>query len=672
MKMKLIATLLAAVLAVPLALAHEVVTSPDGHISVTAGVKGGKPFYQVTRDGEPIINTSYLGFELNTGSLKDGFKVVSRARSSKNETWTQVWGEDKDVVNHYNELRLGLKQSKGLKLRLDVVFRVFNDGVGFRYEFPKQAGLTDFQIMDELTQVAMPTDAQAWTQPTQGTNYYESLWTKAPLSQKPEVSTPITIEAGDSLYMVLHDANLTDYASLNYKPVHMAGAAVTLVASLTPWQNGVKVYATAPFVTPWRTCIITRKPGDLITSKLMLNLNEPCKIADTSWITCGKYVGIWWGMHMKDYTWAQGPKHGATTANTRRYIDFAARHGLKGVLVEGWNYGWDGDWTRDNKFSYTKAYPDYDFEGLQKYALSKGVSLIAHNETGGFAKTYEDQMEDAFSLYERMGIHAIKTGYVNRLMDMKEDQHSQYGIRHYRKVIEAAARHKIMVVNHEPAMPSGLCRTYPNLISGEGFRGQEWNAWSNDGGNPPYHICILPFTRGLAGTMDFTPGIFNFTNKAVPKTHPQTTLAKQLAEYVLIYTPWQMAADEIENYEGQPAFQFIEDVPTNFERTLVLNAKIGNYLTIARKDRESDNWYIGSATDENPRDLELSLNFLDAGKQYKAMIYADGPGADYRTNPYPITFTTQQVRQGDVIKVHLAPSGGAAIEIVPVLPVANK
>jgi alpha-glucosidase len=647
------------------AFAADVVTSPDGHISVKIGLKGGRPYYQVQRDGTWVINTSYLGFELNTGSLKDGFKIASRSRNSKDETWTQIWGEDKTVRNCYQELTLRLQQSTGLKAHLNLVFRVFNDGFGFRYEFPEQIGLKDFQIMDELTQVAMPTDAPAWTEPTNGTTYYEALWTKAPLSKKDTVSTPVTIEVNDSLYMVLHDANLTDYASLNYTPRQLPGSAVTLVAALTPWHNGVKVYARAPFVTPWRTCLITRTPGELITSKLMLNLNEPCKITDTSWITTGKYVGIWWGMHMTDYTWAQGPKHGATTANTRRYIDFAAQHGMKGVLVEGWNWGWDGNWTKEgDKFSFTKPYPDYDFEGLQRYALSKGVSLIAHNETGGAARNYEDQLDSAFALYHRLGIHAVKTGYVNRLMDNLEDQHSQYGIRHYRKVIETAAKYQLMVVNHEPAMPSGLCRTYPNLISGEGFRGQEWNAWSRDGGNPPYHVCILPFTRGLAGTMDFTPGIFNFNNKAIPTTHPQTTLAKQLAEYILLYTPWQMAADEIENYEGHPAFTFIENVPTNFERTVVVNAKIGHYLTIARKDRDSENWYVGSATDEQPRDLTLPLDFLDTGKTYVANIYTDGPGADYRTNPYPIVFTQQKVKQGSVLHLHLAPSGGAVLSII--------
>lgn len=647
-----------------LATAADVLTSPDGHLRITVGVKGGKPFYLVERDGKPVVNRSYLGFTLNDGVLDNHFKIVGKSRDSKNETWTQPWGEDRVVNNHYNELKVRLQQTDKRQRQLNIVFRVFNDGIGFRYEFPKQRNLGNFQIMEEMTQIAMPTDAQAWTEPTNGTKYYEAVWTKDLLSKKDTVNTPITIEVNDSLYMALHEANLTDYASLNYTPRHLDGAAVTLVAALTPWQNGVKVYAKAPFVSPWRTILITKKPGGLITSKVMLNLNDPCKITDTSWITTGKYVGIWWGMHMTDYTWAQGPKHGATTANTKRYIDFAAKHNMQGVLVEGWNYGWDGDWTQEgDKFSFTKAYPDYDLEGLQKYALSKGVRLIAHNETGGAATNYENQLDSAFALYQRLGIRAIKTGYVNPMLDNKELQHSQYGVRHYRKVIETAAKYHLMVVNHEPAMPSGLCRTYPNLVSGEGMRGQEYNAWSPDGGNPPYHVCILPFTRGLAGSMDFTPGIFNFTNKAVPKTHPQTTLAKQLSEYILLYSPWQMAADMIENYENQPSFSFIESVPTDWEKTLVLNAEIGKYLTIARKDKASDDWFIGSATDAEARNLTIDLEFLDEGREYMAEIYADGEGADYSTNPYPISYNRVKVTKSSQLTLKLAPSGGAAIRI---------
>lgn len=651
-------------MSVSLAHAADVLSSPDGHLKVTVGVKGGKPFYMIARDGKPIVNRSFLGFTLNDGAFDKGFKVIGKSRDTKNETWTQPWGEDRVVNCHYNELKLHLQQSDKRQRQLNIVFRAFNDGIGFRYEFPKQKNLGEFRIMDEMTQIAMPTDAQAWTEPTNGITYYEALWTKDLLSKKDTVSTPITIEVNDSLYMALHEANLTDYASINYTPRQLPGAAVTLVAALTPWQNGVKVYAKTPFVSPWRTILITKRPGDLITSKLMLNLNEPCKIADTSWITTGKYVGIWWGMHMEDYTWAQGPKHGATTANTKRYIDFAAKHGMNGVLVEGWNYGWDGDWTKEgDKFDFSKPYPDYDLEGLQKYALSKGVRLIAHNETGGAAKNFENQLDSAFSLYHRLGIRAIKTGYVNALLDNKELQHSQYGVRHYRKVVETAAKYHLMVVNHEPAMPSGLCRTYPNLVSGEGMRGQEYNAWSPDGGNPPYHICVLPFTRGLAGSMDFTPGIFNFENKVKPTTHPQTTLAKQLSEYILIYSPWQMAADMIENYENQPAFSFIESVPTDWEKSLVLDAEIGKYIAMARKDKASDDWYVGAATDADARDLNLKLDFLDKDRTYYAEIYADGEGADYRTNPYPILYKRLKVTNTSNLSLHLAPSGGSAIRI---------
>lgn len=644
--------------------AAEVLVSPDGHLRVSVGLKGGKPYYEVMRDGKPVVNRSFLGFTLADGDFDGNFKVVGKSRDSKDETWTQPWGEDKVVRNHYNELKVRLQQGGKQQRLLNIIFRAFNDGVGFRYEFPKQKNLDNFRIMEEKTQIAMPTDAEAWTEPTNGTKYYEALWTKSLLSKKDTVNTPITIEVNDSLFMALHEANLTDYASLNYTPRQLPGAAVTLVAALTPWQNGVKVYAKAPFVSPWRTIVITKKAGDLITSKLMLNLNDPCKLTDTSWLDTGKYVGIWWGMHMKDYTWAQGPKHGATTANTKRYIDFAAKHGMKAVLVEGWNYGWDGDWTKEgDKFNFVKPYPDYDLEGLQKYALSKGVRLVAHNETGGAAKNYENQLDSAFALYERLGIRAVKTGYVNPMLDGKELQHSQYGVRHYRKVVETAAKYHLMVINHEPAMPSGLCRTYPNLVSGEGMRGQEYNAWSDDGGNPPYHVCVLPFTRGLAGSMDFTPGIFNFQNKAVPKTHPQTTIAKQLAEYVLLYSPWQMAADMIENYDNQPAFTFIESVPTDWEKTVVLNAQIGKYITIARKDKKSDDWYIGSATDADARDLTINFDFLDDGKHYMAEVYADGEKADYRTNPYPIQYTRIKVTKDSQLQLHLAPSGGAAIRV---------
>lgn len=651
----------------------EKVTSPDGRLTLTAGVNNGEAFYQLQRGNEPLINASRLGFQLSDGPFAGDFRVVSTARSAKDETWQTVWGESRNVRNHYNELRLNLQERKGKKRRLSVVFRIFDEGIGFRYEFPQQPALGDFQIMDELTEFAFPWDAQAWSQPTNGTVYYEALYTKEALSRKDTISTPITLEVKDDLYMAIHEANLTDYASLNLYPSgngeqgvkNGQRSAVTLATALTPWQSGVKVYAKAPSVTPWRTVTVASKPGDLITSYMALNLNEPCQIEDTSWIEPGRYVGIWWGMHMKDYTWEQGPIHGATTENTKRYIDFAAQHGFSGVLVEGWNYGWDGDWTvHGDQFNFTKPYPDYDLEGLCAYAKEKGVRIIAHNETGGAAANYEDQLEQAFALYQQLGINSVKTGYVNAKLDGKELQHSQYGIRHYRKVVETAAKYHLMIDNHEPAMPSGLRRTWPNLMTGEGARGMEYNAWSQDGGNPPYHICILPFTRGLAGPLDYTPGVFNFHNKAVPATRPQTTLAKQLAEYVVIYSPLQMAADMIENYEGQPALTFIESCPTTWDTTKVLDAKIGNYLVTARKDRDSDRWFIGGVTDETARDVEIALDFLDAGARYQAMIYADAAEADYQSNPYAMTILQQEVDASSVLRLHMARSGGFAIRLV--------
>ena len=647
------------------AFATSKVTSPNGRLSLLTGVDAsGKPYFELLRDNKSVIKKSYLGVSLKDGQLFEDFKVTKTSRNQLDETWQQPLGEELNIRNHYNELTLHLQQKKDKKRMMNIVFRLFNDGMGFRYVFPKQANLNQFTIIDEKTALTLPWDASAWTIPTEGTHDDEGLWTKAPISEKPTVSTPITMEVNDSLYLVFHEANLTDYATLNYHPQKDQNGQVILSSELTPWSNGDKVYAATPFVSPWRTVIVGSTIADITASRLMLNLNEPCKIKDTSWIEDGKYIGIWWAIHMGDYTWSQGEKHGATTANTKRYIDFAAKNGFKGVLVEGWNWGWDGNWGAEgDKFNFTKAYPDYDLDSLQHYALSKGVRLIAHNETGGSAKNYEQQLDSAFALYQRLGIRTVKTGYVNDKMDNLELQHSQYGVRHYRKVIETAAKYQIMIVNHEPAMPTGLNRTYPNLISGEGVRGQEYNAWSQDGGNPPYHLCIVPFTRQLAGAIDYTPGIFNFENKAVPQSHPQTTIAKQLASYVVIYSPWQMAADKIENYEAHPALSFIQRVPTNWQESRVLNAELGKYVTIARKERNGNNWYIGGLTDQDPRTLTLHFDFLDNDAQYEALIYSDGEGADYRTNPYPLAITQKRVRKGDSLQLKLAPSGGFAIEL---------
>ena len=637
-----------------------VVSSPDGALTVTMGVDNGQAWYRVDRGSEPVIGRSALGLSIKDADLQGGVGMGKALRASLDETWSQPWGEDAQVRNHYNQVTVRLHERRGAKRYIDVVCRAYDDGVALRYEFPRQPGLQDFVIIDELTQFALPTDAPTWSIPAL-TPYYEGIYTREPVSRKGNMSGPVAIEAGDSLYLAIMDANLTDYATMNF-----SHDGTVLKADLVPWQNGDKVRVGDTRVSPWRAIIIGRRPADILLSRLPLNLNEPCCIQDTSWIKPTKYVGIWWALQKQRWTWSQGPRHGATTDNTKRYIDFAARHGLGGVLVEGWNYGWDTDWTRHgDEFSFTKAYPDYDLEGLCRYAAERGVRIIAHNETGGAARNYEDQIEDAYRLYESLGINTVKTGYVNAHFYNGELQHSQWGIRHFRKVIETAARHHLMIVNHEGAMPSGLQRTWPNLIATESMRGQEYNAFDRQGGNPPYHECILPFTRGLGGPMDFTPGIFDYRNDSVPGTRPQTTLAHQLAEYVVIYSPGHMAADQIENYEHQPAFKFIEDVPTNWERTLVPHAAMGQYVTYVRQERGTDNWYVGSVTDDQARDLALSLDFLSPGKRYQAIIYEDGPDADYRDNPYPMTIRRLEVGSDTVLRLHLAPGGGAAIQILP-------
>ena len=634
------------------------VSSPDGTLTVTVGVDGGRAWYQVTRGQEPVLDRSALGFVLGDGDFKDNFKMGKVTHTSLDETWSQPWGEDAEVRNHYNEMRVRLHERGGSKRVLDVVFRAYDDGVAFRYEYPRQAGLQDFVILDEATQFALPAGAQAWSMPAL-TSYYEGLYTREPLSRKGKMSGPVALEVNDSLYMAIMDANLTDYSTMNFAP-----SGTTLKVDLVPWRNGDKVRVGDTRVSPWRAVIIGRKAADILLSRMALNLNDPCRIEDTSWIKPTKYVGIWWAMQKQQWTWAQGEHHGATTANTKRYIDFAARHGLGGVLVEGWNYGWDGDWTREgDRFDFTRPYPDYDLQWLCRYARERGVRIIAHNETGGAAQNYERQLEDAYRLYESLGINTVKTGYVNSHFYNGELQHSQWGIRHFRKVIETAARHHLMIVNHEGAMPSGIQRTWPNLIATESARGQEWNAFDREGGNPPYHECILPFTRCLGGPMDFTPGIFEYSNEAVPGTRPQNTLAHQLAEYIVIYSPGHMAADLIENYEHQPAFKFIEEVPTNWECTLVPRAAMGKYVVYARQERGTENWYIGGVTDDQARDFDLPLDFLADG-QYVAMIYEDGPDADYRTNPYPMTIRRLEVDRGTVLHLHLAPGGGVAVQMI--------
>ena len=635
---------------------NEMVASPDGAVTVTVGVKDHRPFYTVDYQGRTLVAPSHLGFRLDHEELGANMTMGKVGRSSKDETWTQPWGENETARNHYNELTVDYREHTGRLMQ--VVFRVFNDGFGFRYNLPSQDKRKEYCIQDELTEITLAHDAKAWSIQSNHTAYFEGIYTADLLSKKDTVCTPLTIEYEKDLFLAIHEAALEDYASINLTPRSGDDGSVRLLTALTPWRNGVKVYAKGELKSPWRTMIISKTAGGLLTSDLMLNLNEPSRIEDTSWIEPGRYIGIWWSIHKKQNTWEMGPTHGATTENVKRYIDFAARHGFSGVLAEGWNPGWG----QGEKISYLESYPDFDIEEVCRYGQSKGVRFIGHTETWGNATLLENQMEEAFGWFEKLGIRAVKTGYVGHYFDGKELAKSQYGIRHYRRVIECAAKHHIMIDNHEPAMPTGIQRTWPNLMTQEGVRGQEYNAWDRRGGNPPAHTVTLPFTRGLAGPTDFTPAIFNFS-EIVKGTHPHSTLAKQLGEFVVIYSPLQMAADAIENYEGQPALSFIENCPTTWSKTLVPNGEIGKYITIARKARHGDSWFIGSITNEEARNIDIALDFLDEGATYRAMIYEDGPEADYEHNPYEMTIRQVSVIQGDTLHLRLARSGGAAIRI---------
>ena len=640
------------------------VSSPSGKIVLRAGVTdGGRVYYTLRHGSSALIDTSFVGITMKEGRVGYRSRLRDTRTGADDYTWSRPWGEEDSVRCNYRELRLSLTEDSSAVSRYDIVFRVFDDGVGFRYEIPAQEGLDSVTIMDEDSRYNIHEDAVAWSQPWDW-EYYEHIYLPSPVSRLDTVSTPLTMKVTDNLYLCLHESNLVDYAEMNLRT---EPGSTCLHSYLTPWSTGEKVFAALPARTPWRTIAVAESPAGLMLSRLTLNLADPCEIEDCSWIEPGRYVGIWWGMHMKDWTWCSGPKHGATTANAKRYIDFAARNGYSGVLVEGWNKGWDGDWTKNGDIiSFTEPYPDFDLPGVAAYAREKVVRLIGHNETAGGTRNYEAQMDSAFALYHSLGMNTVKTGYVNYLLDGKELHGSQYGVRHYRKVVETAAKHGIMICNHEGVMPTGWERTYPNLMAHEDMRGQEYDAWSPDGGNPPEHTCTLPFTRGLAGPMDFTPGTFDYNNTAVPGTRPQTTLAKQLALAVVLHSPIVMSSDKVENYEGRPEHEFLRSCPTNWKRTLVPEARIGEYVTVARADRENpDNWYVGAITASNPRECEIRLDFLDPAREYTAKIFSDSEKADYRTAPGLVDITEREVAAGEKLKVRLAPGGGAAMIITP-------
>src|SRR6266545_2412622 len=664
---------LAAVALSPLS-AQTRVSSPDRRNEVQVAVHQGKLYYLVQRDGQPLLTPSLLGFVFRGAPpLLDSLRIVDSSRSAFDETWTQPWGEVRRIRNRYNELKVGVAETSAPNRTFTLTVRAFNDGVAFRYEVPAQPSLGDFEITEELTEFVLADNARAWwiASNRPRLDRSEQLWSEGPVSTLDSVQTPLTMEfRGGKTFVVIHEANLVDYAKMNIRGPRLDNR--TLHADLAPMADGVKVRGRTPFVTPWRTIQIADKVTELSPSVIGLNLNPPSVIANTDWIKPMKYVGIWWGMHIGTMTWSSGPKHGATTANTKRYIDFAAAHGFGGVLVEGWNVGWDGDWIQNrNAFSFTRAYPNYDLVELARYAHAKGVKLIVHNETSGGIENYERQMDSAFALYQSLGLEAIKSGYVTDTITGGHSHWSQRMVQHYRHVIEKAAQYHIMLDVHEPIHDTGERRTYPNMMSREGARGQEYNAWGGEGGNPPEHETILFFTRLLDGPMDFTPGVFDIlrTKTGPARTNEdarvRTTLAKQLALYVVIYSPLQMAADLPENYEGQPALQFIKDVAVDWDTTRVIDGKIGDYVVVARRERNSPQWFLGAITDEEARTFDVPLTFLDPGKSYIADVYADGPGADWLTNPLPVRITHHTVTRGSHLRVALAPGGGQAIRIRP-------
>lgn len=654
--MKKIVVLLSGVLALAACGSHStsepVATSPDGRIKVSVQTEGGQLSYSISQDSESLIVPSKLGFELMGGNiLGDNTEILSVTHSSHKETWETVWGESRLIEDNYNSMIVHTAH-------LDIEFRVFNDGVGFRYIFPDDLG--EFRIREELTEYKFArADHKIWWMP-RSEPYYEAYGKHTAFDEIDCAYTPVTITGADGRFYSIHEAALLDFAKVNL----VGSDASTLKTSLTKWSDGTGVYVTDTRTTPWRTIIITDRAGGLIESRLMLNLNEPCKIEDTSWCKPGKYIGIWWELHKYMRTWYYGPQHGATTERTKEYIDFAAAHNIQAVLVEGWNKGWDGNWMKNSTgFSFTEAYPDYDFDEVMKYAASKGVQMIIHNETAANTEHYFSQIDEAYALYQKYGMHYIKTGNVNLLMDGKEEHDGQYGVNRLHEIVEKAAQYQINVDEHEPCIPTGLCRTWPNLMTGEAIRGQEHDAWEVDGGNKPEHQTVCPFIRGLAGPMDYTFGTFDFSNPNTPTSRVKTTISKQLAQYVVIYSPLQMASDLYEAYEGVKAFDFISDVPTDWEQTKVLDAVIGDYVVTARQERGGSDWYLGAITDENARTLDVPLSFLGKGK-WMAQIYEDTPQTSYETSPETYQYREVEVSAKDVLSLKLATSGGCAIRFI--------
>lgn len=646
------------------ALAKEIVTvnSPDGHTVMQVSLDAGHVSYRVSRKNKEIIKPSKLGMRIrNVGDLSKDLEVIETKTTRNDQKWEQPWGQSRFVRDRYNGAVVSVRHPSSQVL-FNVEFRAFDDGVAFRYVWPEQSKLEYFELDDELSEFRLNTNDQAWWIPAFQDNRYEYLFSKSPIEKLNVVHTPLTVELANGFSISIHEARLVDYPSMALKN---RGNGV-LGSDLVPWADHVDAKLKAPHQSPWRTIQIAEAQKDLIESTLVLNLNDPPAIKDTSWIHTGKFIGIWWGMHIKKWTWGSGPNHGATTANTKQYIDFAAKNGIDGVLVEGWNHTWDGDWMQNGEvFRFDQPYPDWDVDFLSKYAKDKGVRIVGHHETSAITTNYMEQIERAFDFTNRHGMNVIKTGHVGTRLDRREWHHGQYAVNFYNRVTEYAASRKTMLVVHEPIKQTGLERTYPNLMSVEAARGQEYDGWTWEYGNPPDHTTILPLTRMLAGPMDFTPGTFELFSRGPNAFRVSTTLAKQLALFVVIYAPWQMLSDLPENYDKHPkAFEFLKKVPTNWEKTKALAARIGDYTVIARKDRDSDRWYLGAITDENARTVRIKLDFLDKDAKYTVHAYQDARNASWHSNPYAMEFYTTQVDANGTFDLHLAAGGGLALEFV--------
>ncbi len=660
--------------------------SPDENISVTFLLTAeGEPAYKVHFHDELIIDTSTLGFLFEGQEYLGKKMAIAKIKLIEiDDIWEMPWGEQRLVRDYYREGTVYLEETGGPARKMNLYFRVYNDGVAFRYEIPEQDSFNELVVLDEYTRFNLTEDTECWWIPGDW-DIYEHLYSHTKFSEIdalskrnhpnlaqtyiPEnaVNTPVTMRTASRVHLSFHEANLTNYPGMTLK---VDGNTMSMESELVGSDRlGYKAKLNLPFVTPWRTIQISDKATGLVDSRMIVNLNEPNKLGDVSWFKPTKYTGIWWEMHLGKSGWdLAGGKHGATTQHAKELIDFSAANGIGSVLVEGWNTGWErwiGFPDREGVFDFVTPYPDYDLEEVVRYGKEKGVDLIMHHETSAAPRTYEQQMDTAFSLMQKHGIHVVKTGYVGKIIPEGEYHHGQWMVNHYRKVLETAARYQIAINAHEPIKATGIRRTYPNAISREGLRGQEFNAFSIEGGNGPDHLANVAFTRMLAGPIDYTPGAFKFNlGPWRPDSNIPSTLAQQLALYVVIYSPVQMSCDLIEHYEGQPAFQFIRDVGVDWEQSITLNGEVGDYISIAREERESGNWFVGSLTDEEARQFELSFDFLEKGVTYEGTIYKDASDAHWKENPTAILIEKKTITSEDKMEVKLAAGGGLAISLI--------